>query len=211
MRQRNELTFRKRKSRFHKRRAPKKPSLFRRDPNDPKQLILLNGTRISQGFEGVGLYASRGGRVYSLTSKGLREIRINYCRNNHYGRRTKGGNRQGQRYPYVKYKGKTYRVHFLVAFAWIGPKPDKCVLDHINGDIDDCRLVNLRFISKEENNRCGGILRKLRNAAVRLKDPSLNPANIPQSRLLIIFATITPCDPGASFQRNGRSGFRLGR
>lgn len=195
MRKRNELTFRKRKSRFHKRRAPKKPILFRRDPNDPKQLILLNGTRIRQGVEGVGLYASRGGRVYSLTSKGLREIRINYCRNNHYGRRTKGGNRQGQRYPYVKYKGKTYRVHFLVAFAWIGPKPEKHVLDHINGDIDDCRLVNLRFISKEENNRCGGILRKLRNAAVRLKDPSLNPANIPQSRLLIIFATITPCDP----------------
>ena len=195
MRRRNELTFRKRKSRFHKRRAPKKPILFRRDPNDPKQLILLNGTRISQGFEGVGVYASRGGRVYSLTAFGLRPRRTRFLKKNNYGKKTSGGTAQGQRYPYIMFQGRKYEVHILVTLAWLRPRREGEEIDHINGNIDDCRLVNLRIVTKEENRRCAQILRRLRKAAKQLNDPSLDPLNIPQSRLLKIFSTLTVGDP----------------
>ena len=162
---------------------------------NPRVLRLRNGVELRQAIPGVELYVSIGGRVYSLTAFGLRSRRIRFLKKNNYGKKSANGVPNGQRYPYVLFRGKKYDVHLLVVLAWIGVRKDGEEIDHINGNIDDCRLVNLRFISKEENNRCGGILRKLRNAAVRLKDPSLNPANIPQSRLLIIFATITPCDP----------------
>ena len=199
---RDKNLYPRRKSRFGNQRRPKPTIWFKVDPHDERTLILKNGCRIRQGFDGVGLYASRGGKVYALTSQGLREKRINYCRNKGYLKRTCTGHKQGQRYPYVKYRDKTYRVHLLVAYAWIGPKPEGCDVDHINGNIDDCRLINLRIITKKENRRCAGILKRLRKASRDLRDTKLHPRHIPPTRLLIIFATITPNDPAKIMERD---------
>ena len=141
-----------------------------------KTLRLRNGTVLRQAIPGVGLYLSQGGRVYSLTAFGLRPRRIRFLKKNNYGKKSANGVPNGQRYPYVDFRRKKYDVHILVT-------------------IDDCRLINLRIVTKEENRRCAQILRRLRKAAKQLNDPSLDPLNIPQPRLLKIFATLTVDDP----------------
>lgn len=154
----------------NRQRKPRKPQpflWFKPDPDDSRQLILSNGTRLRQAYRDVGLYLSQGGNVYALTRLGLRNRRVNfwkkrtYCHRLHTGR----GCSQGQNYPYVDYRGRTYRMHQLMACAWLGGIADGMVADHINGDIDDFRMANLRIISVQENDRCGGILRRLRNAS----------------------------------------------
>ena len=49
---------------------------YKFDPDDSRQIILSNGTRIRQAIDGVGLYCTEGGRFYSLTRYGLRPIRV---------------------------------------------------------------------------------------------------------------------------------------
>lgn len=158
-------------------------------------LRLRNGTALRQAISGVGLYLSQGGRVYSLTAFGLRPRRIRFLKKNNYGKKTANGVPNGQRYPYVDFRGKKYDVHLLVVLAWLRQRREGEEIDHINGNIDDCRLVNLRIVTKEENRRCAQILRRLRKAAKQLKDPTLNPRNMTQERLLKIYATITVDDP----------------
>ncbi len=130
--------------------------------------------------------------MYALSKYGLLPRKIQYLRKNHYCKKTKGGATQGQRYPYVMFRGKKYDVHLLVVLAWIGERKDGEEIDHINGNIDDCRVINLRIVTKEENRRCAKILRKLRKAAKQLHDPALDPKNMPQERLLKIFAEGEP-------------------
>lgn len=176
-------------------RKPLQPVEYVVVSESPRILRLKNGTRLKQAIEGVELYLSQGGRVYSLTKYGLRQIAIQYNRKKQYGKKSVNGVNNGPRYPYVIFNGKKYDVHFLVVLAWIGVRKDGEEIDHINGNIDDCRLVNLRIVTKEENRRCAQILRRLRKAAKQLNDPSLDPLNIPQSRLLKIFASLTVADP----------------
>lgn len=173
-----------------KRRCPAKPVSYRVNPNDPRELILTeDGTILRQAIDGVGLFVSTSGRTYALTSWGLRPRQVNLWKKNNYGKLTRNGNRQGQVYPYIYYRKGTYRIHELMALAWLHAKSDDEAIDHINGDIENCDLTNLRVISKEENCRCGGLLKRLRNASIRLYEPRLNPVNIPQEKLLEIFAT----------------------
>ena len=160
---------------------------YRRDLFDPQLIHLRNGTLLRQPIIDVPLYINQQGIVYTLTRFGLRPLRTNFWKKNHYGWRTRNGNYQGQIYPYVIFRKVTYRIHVLMADAWFGPRETYEAIDHINGNIDDNRLVNLRIVSKAENYRCGGILKRLRNASVRLNEPRLNPINIPQERLLEIF------------------------
>lgn len=162
---------------------------------NPRVLRLRNGVELRQAIPGVELYVSKGGRVYSLTKYGLRQRRIRYMKKNNYGKKSANGVPNGQRYPYVDFRRKKYDVHILVTLAWLRPRREGEEIDHINGNIDDCRLVNLRIVTKEENRRCAQILRRLRKAAKQLNDPSLDPLNIPQPRLLKIFATLTVDDP----------------
>ena len=160
-----------------------------------KTLRLRNGTALRQAISGVGLYLSQSGRVYSLTAFGLRPRRTLFLKKNNYGKKTSGGTAQGQRYPYIMFRGRKYEVHILVTLAWLRPRREGEEIDHINGNIDDCRLINLRIVTKEENRRCAQILRRLRKAAIDLKDPSLNPEKMSQERLLKIYAMLTVGDP----------------
>lgn len=180
-----------------KRRTPRKPLPYlwhKRDPSDPLQIILKNGTRI-RCLEGEDVYVSLGGRVYTLTMRGLHEIRVDFCRNKNYCKPTKNGRHHGRRYPYVMFRGKKFTIHIYMCKVWLGAKPEGYETDHINGDIDDFRLLNLRYVTPEENVWCGRILKRLRKAARELHDPSLDPINIPQPRLLKIFETLTVGDP----------------
>lgn len=47
---------------------------------------------------------------------------------------------------------KDKSVHVLVASAFIGPRPDKMDVAHINGVRDDNRALNLRYATRSENN-----------------------------------------------------------
>ena len=172
-----------------KNRKPQPFLWFKFDPDDHRQLILNNGTRLRQAYQGVGLFLSQGGNVYALTQLGLRNRRVNYWKKNTYCKRihTGRGRSQGQSYPYVEYRGRTYRLHQLMANAWLGGIPEGMVPDHINGNIDDFRTANLRVITVEENDRCGGILRRLRNAAVKRQEPTLDPLNWRIGDLLDLF------------------------
>jgi len=163
------------------------PVAFRVDPTDSRQLILDNGCRLRQPVDGVGLYISQGGQVYSLTRFGLRPRRVDYQRKKNYCKPTSGGCRQGQCYPYVTFRNHTYRMHILMAMAWRGGLDDGFVPDHIDGNIDDFRYVNIRVVSKAENDWCSRILKRLRAASVERFDPSLDPINISQKDLLEIF------------------------
>ena len=46
---------------------------------------------------------------------------------------------------------RTKLVHVLVLEAWVGPRPEKHVVNHKNGDKTDNRLDNLEYITQTEN------------------------------------------------------------
>lgn len=47
---------------------------------------------------------------------------------------------------------KSYMVHRLVAEAFLGPAPEGHEVDHINGDRQDNRALNLRWATRSQNN-----------------------------------------------------------
>ena len=141
-------------------RRPSPPIWYKVDINDPHQLILRNGTRIHQILDGVDLYLSENGLVYSLTRFGLRRRRVDVNKKSRYGLKSCNGVNNGQTYPYVTFRGHTYRVHIYVALVWIGPRPEGHEIDHLNGNIDDFSPQNIRVIDIPENHRCGGILKR---------------------------------------------------
>lgn len=55
-----------------------------------------------------------------------------------------GENRNG-------YKTRTIRIHVLVAKAFLGPRPEKNQIAHLNGDPTDNRLENLKYCTPKEN------------------------------------------------------------
>lgn len=56
-------------------------------------------------------------------------------------------------YRQVSIKGKDYRVHRVVMLMCYGFYGEGLDVDHINHVRDDNRLVNLRFVTREENQR----------------------------------------------------------
>ena len=55
--------------------------------------------------------------------------------------------------------------HILVAKAWIGPRPEGCELDHKDGNIRNCAVSNLEYVTPEEN-RHRATQRRLKNSKV---------------------------------------------
>lgn len=54
-------------------------------------------------------------------------------------------------YPAVCLRGKTRKVHALVAEAFIGPRPEGQEVRHYNGDKRDARKRNLRYGTRAQN------------------------------------------------------------
>ena len=90
------------------------------------------------------------------------------------------------RYPYVRQYGSAM-CHTLMALTWIGPRPDGCECDHINGNIYDWRADNLEWVTPAENRKRAVILRARRMIARQDNDPSKNPANMKPEELLKLF------------------------
>ena len=78
-------------------------------------------------------------------------------------------NRHSQ-YPLVHVDGQRspVTVHSIVARAWIGPIPDGWQIDHIDGNILNSSVLNLRILPPWLNHRDGGFLRKLRHRKIEI-------------------------------------------
>lgn len=50
-------------------------------------------------------------------------------------------------------KQKWFRVHALVLLAFVGPRPEGCHIDHIDCNIDNNNIHNLRYVTPKENIR----------------------------------------------------------
>ena len=57
-------------------------------------------------------------------------------------------------------------VHSIVARAWIGSIPDGWQVDHIDGDIRNASVINLRILPDRLNYRDSGFVAKLRHKKI---------------------------------------------
>ena len=70
----------------------------------------------------------------------------------------------------VNGKRKIFRVHRLVAEAFIPNPENKPCVDHINCVRDDNRLCNLRWVTHKENNNNPLSVENYRKAALKHRD-----------------------------------------
>jgi len=54
-------------------------------------------------------------------------------------------------YWYLSVKGKVYMLHRIVFYMFHGRDPASKVIDHINGDRGDNRILNLRAVTNKQN------------------------------------------------------------
>ena len=124
------------------------------------------------------LYSTKDGHFLSLTKLGLREIKPNLAQAG--TRRCTHTNGNGTHYPFLRQFGAKH-CHFLVAGAWIGPRPEGMVIDHLNGDILNWSADNLEYVTPEENIKRAKLLRVLRSIG-------RDPKQMSREELQAIFA-----------------------
>ena len=173
-----------------KHRRPSPPIWFKFDPDDERQLILANGTRLRQPLASVGLFCSQGGKFYSLTRFGLRPIKVHLAPKNHYCKKVQHGtgHHQGEHYPHVCINGKQRPAHHMMMLAWKGTwDKSKEEVDHIDGNIHNWNIKNLRKLLKHDNHWTGGIIRRLRKASKDYNLPFMHPARRTPEDMLDLF------------------------
>ena len=188
------LCIAERKLRNRRRKSRGQGLWYRVDPDDSLVLTLRNGVRIKQK-EGLDVFISDHGAVYSLTRRGLRRLRINFTRKRRYGKKSRNGVPNGRRYPYITFRGRTYPVHILMIEIWVRPRREGEEIDHLDGNIDNFALDNLEIVTREENNRRRKILNAMRKLALELNDPSLDPVNKTPEEMARIYQELDVDDP----------------
>lgn len=112
---------------------------------DGTELRLCTGAVPRQGC--AKLYCSCMGIFFSLSSRGLNQVQYYRTKNFHPKPNVHSN------YPRMcNFIGAPY-CHILVAIAWIGPRPKGCELDHKDGNIRNCAVSNLEYVTPEENRR----------------------------------------------------------
>jgi hypothetical protein len=61
---------------------------------------------------------------------------------------------------YVDGRSRTFHVHTLIALTFLGPRPAYQVIDHIDGNHENNRVENLRYLTIAESNKNRGKLGK---------------------------------------------------
>ena len=104
------------------------------------------------------LYCTRDGRFFVRYEDGWHEQKLNFspCSQNY---------KRGSVYPIMRHFGNK-RCHVLVAYAWLGPRPEGYEIDHLNGDKLNWSADNLEYVTREENRRRSKILKRLRKMAI---------------------------------------------
>ena len=88
-------------------------------------------------------------------------------------------NTKGSCYPRMRDQGALL-CHLLVCTAFHGERPEGYECDHINGSKLDWSADNLRWVTKEENIRCGRYLKRLRKHGI-------DPKRIKYNLLLVLY------------------------
>ena len=114
----------------------------------PEMAILQDGTEIRlvplNLTGGKPLYVSKDGQGYSYVRERFNAIKD--VSGNNKRRRVKNADRQFCNH-------HNLRVGRAVLEAWVGPRPEGCEIDHINGNPLDNRLENLEWVTHAENIR----------------------------------------------------------
>lgn len=72
-------------------------------------------------------------------------------------------------YKYVSLRGKKYKVHRLVAEAFVSRTNGKCCIDHIDCDKSNNFYKNLRWVTPKENSNNKITIEKLKEIGKRYK------------------------------------------
>ena len=119
---------------------------------DGTELRLCVGAVPRQGH--AKLYCSAMGIFFSLSSRGLNQIKCYHVKN------FKAKPNVHSYYPRMcGFIGNPY-CHLLVAFAWVGPRRFNHECHHLNGDHTDNRASNLIWLSPEAHRRFDAALKK---------------------------------------------------
>ena len=126
----------------------------------PEKILLPDGTELRLCVGAVPrqghakLYCSAMGIFFSLSSRGLNQIKCYHVKN------FKAKPNVHSYYPRMcGFIGNPY-CHLLVAIAWIGPRRFNHECHHLNGDNTDNRASNLIWLSHEAHRRFDAALRQ---------------------------------------------------
>jgi len=153
----------------------------------PETRILPDGTLVAH-YPGTPVWCSLSGAMYVIEGKSFSRRTVSGLKpQKNYGRRTRNGCPIGHCYPHFQYRGVNYYAHKVMALSWIGARPQGWQIDHLNGDICNWTITNIRIVTEAENNRCAVILRARRFIAAQDHDPAKHPANMRPEELLALF------------------------
>ena len=93
----------------------------------------------------------------------------------------------GKQYRQFQHHGNIL-VHHAVLLAWVGPRPEGCQCDHLNGNNVDNRCCNLQWVTQSENIKRGNTLRRLRRLHETHPELYKDPAKMTREELLHLFS-----------------------
>ena len=151
---------------------------------EPYNLLVLRGGEKTEvrvcahGYDEQGeirstLYCTRDGIFMQRKIDGWKELKPNT-----YPITSRGASK-GSRYPQMT-NFNAINCHVLVCTAFHGERPEGYECDHIDGNKLDWSANNLRWVTKEENIRCGRYLKRLRKHGI-------DPKWIKYNLLLVLY------------------------